>query len=287
MKNYILLIFFFLILVCCNQPGSKANSDDTNVVNTQQNNQPLDSLITINGSSIFYKMKGRNWPAIIFISGMGDDHKTWQQVQDSLSNVALTLSYDRCGLGKSPYKHQSKDVASMAEELHSLVNNLHIPKPSIIVGHSLGSQIAKVFAQKHPEYIKAIIFIDPGFNEENLKKELPADVWEARNSMIKKYTGNLNKAQQAEKNELNHSCKTADSIDNLPLVPVVLFTATLINPDFPGSAQELKVKEQTHALWLKDIPGSRHIHVKESRHYIQNDKPEIIMGTLVSLLNEN
>ncbi|MBA2562651.1 MAG: hypothetical protein H0V14_06990 [Chitinophagaceae bacterium] len=51
--------------------------------------------------------------------------------------------------------------------------------------------------------------------------------WEARNSMIKKYTGNLNKAQQAEKNELNKSCRTADSIHTLPIVPVVLFTATL------------------------------------------------------------
>ncbi len=38
---------------------------------------------------------------VIFVSGFGEDHHTWQSVQDSVSKLTLTISYDRAGSGRS------------------------------------------------------------------------------------------------------------------------------------------------------------------------------------------
>jgi len=68
-------------------------------------------------------------------------------------------------------------------------------------------------------------------------------------------------------------------------VPVVLFTGTLVT-DFPASREEIKVKMQAHLLWLKTIPWARHIVVPESRHFIQNDKPQLVADALNKMIGQ-
>ncbi len=69
-------------------------------------------------------------------------------------------------------------------------------------------------------------------------------------------------------------------------VPIILLTATDINPDFPCSKQELEVKERTHAFWLQTMPAAVHKFVDDSRHYIQDDDPPIIINEIKTLLNK-
>lgn len=49
-------------------------------------------------------MRGNGIP-VIFVSGLGDDHETWQTVQDSITKYALTVSYDLAGLSVSLKGH--------------------------------------------------------------------------------------------------------------------------------------------------------------------------------------
>jgi pimeloyl-ACP methyl ester carboxylesterase len=63
-------------------------------------------------------------------------------------------------------------------------------------------------------------------------------------------------------------------------IPRVLFTATLTYPDFPASAEELKVKQRSHAEWMAAMPGTRQVVVPESRHYVHNDVPGLIVAEI-------
>jgi pimeloyl-ACP methyl ester carboxylesterase len=247
-------------------------------------NLAIEKFVIIGKSRVWYHKAGKG-SAVIFVSGLGDDHTTWQVVEDSVSNFATTLSYDRSGLGKSGYNNEKKDLLSIATELRHLVKAIDLPKPFILVGHSLGCQIVKQYAALYPNDIKGIIFLDPGYNEETLKATLPDSVWRQREKALKKYLPVFNKAQKAELKNANQSAAISDSIKNLPRVPIVLFTATHVNPDFPGSAAEFKIKEQTHILWLKSMPGAAHKIIPQSRHYIQNDDPVSVITEIHRMLN--
>ena len=214
---------------------------------------------------------------------MGEDHTTWNQVQDSVSLRTTTISYDRAGLGLSKYNGEKKDLVTMSNELHQLMSNSQIKDPVILVGHSLGCQIIKKFALMYPMKVRSIVFIDPGYNPANLRLVLSDSLWNAREEKLKQYMPKLNPAQQAEFDQLEKNTEQADDIIAFPDVPVVLFTATLIT-DFPASKQEVAVKKQTHEKWLSHNPNAKHFTVEDSRHYIHNDHPELIINTILELL---
>ena len=248
--------------------------------------QTSDSFVIIKASKVYYHKEGSGRTAIVFISGLGEDHTTWQTVQDSLSKYALTISYDRSGLGKSGYKGERKTLNAMARELQLLLHSAGITGRFILVGHSLGCHIAKKYASLFPKYVSGLALIDPGYNEQKLKARLPDSIWQKREQALKMYLPEFNKAQQAELNELNANCKLADQITALPKVPIVLFTATRINPNFPGSTTELEVKEETHHLWLKYLPWATQIKVSGSRHYIQNDQPDLVVESILKMIKK-
>jgi hypothetical protein len=112
-------------------------------------------------------------------------------------------------------------------------------------------------------------------------------IWKEREKTLKKYLPQFNQAQLAELHEANKSSAASDLIKRLPKVPVVLFTATHVNPDFPASSVELKIKEETHLLWLQSLPWAKHIIVNSSRHYIQEDDPAVIISAAFKMCISN
>jgi pimeloyl-ACP methyl ester carboxylesterase len=254
-------------------------------VNTYSQQQ--DKFVKLNSSKIHYHQKGEGKPAIVFVSGLGEDHKGWQLVQDSISRFARTLSYDRAGLGKSEYHEEQKDLTSLARELNELITSVKLQSSFILVGHSLGCQIIKKYASLYPGKINGIIFLDPGYDERKLQERLADSVWQKREETLKKYLPPFNAAQKAELDQLNTNCSLADQITRLPKIPIVLFTATRINPNFPGSSMELRVKQETHRAWLQSLPWANHVEVKESRHYVQADKPGLVIETVYKMIKRS
>ena len=246
--------------------------------------QVIDTFCVLNHSKIHYYKVGSGKPAVVFVSGLGEDHKTWQLVQDSISKATMTISYDRAGLGASAYHGEKKDLHSLATELRQLLKAASISKPVVLVGHSLGCQIIKEYASRFPKDVAGLVFIDPGYNEQKLRAALPDSVWQKREAALKQYIPKLNTAQQAEMDNLNRNCELADHITALWKVPIVLLTATQINSNFPGSAIEMQVKRETHRDWLHSLPWAEHAEVAGSRHYIQNDAPATVIKVVHKVL---
>ena len=250
---------------------------------SQTNSQESVIFVLIGKSRIYFHRQGAGNPAVVFVSGMAHDHTTWKSVQDSISVKTLTVSYDRAGLGKSEYHGEEKNITAMATELNELLIKIAIPSPFILVGHSLGCQIIKKYASLYPKQIKGLVFVDPGYNENILKLRIPDSLWQKRNEMIKKYQMEFNDAQEAENKMRNESCEEADKITQLPNVPVVLLTATMVT-GFPASAMEQKLKKERHLSWLKTIPGAKHILVNTSWHYIHTDAPAEVVKAIDTLI---
>ncbi len=247
----------------------------------------IEAFVKIGHSNIFYAKKGIGSTAVVFISGLGENHDTWSAVQDSIANFATTLSYDRAGLGKSDYHNEPKNLISFTNELHSLVTKLQIPIPFIIVAHSLGCQIAKYYASQYNDHIQFIVFLDPGFNENILKQRVSDSVWTLRESKLKQYQPKFNPAQESELQNLNMNCHIADSITLPKNLSGLLYTATKINLNFPASKEELLVKKEVHTAWLQQSKNVKHIYIENSRHYIQNEAPNIVIDAVRRIISLN
>jgi pimeloyl-ACP methyl ester carboxylesterase len=98
-----------------------------------------------------------NTDPLVFIHGVGLDHKMWDSQINSLKNHSI-ITYDLLGHGKTPYNKQEITLNDFSNQLDDLLNFLKIDKINLI-GFSLGSLIALDFASKFQNKLKSLTVI--------------------------------------------------------------------------------------------------------------------------------
>lgn len=127
--------------------------------------------------NLHYQLDGNGRPITLIHSG-GADLRDWTFVAPLLAQDHSVIRYDGQGAGQSP--DPTEDV-NCIEDLKDLLDYLGI-KETVLVGHSMGGQIATDFSLEHPEYISELILIAPaltGFDyspdfEDYMKKVMTA-----------------------------------------------------------------------------------------------------------------
>ena len=118
--------------------------------------------VDIGGRHLYISCSGSGHegiPTVILLSGGGSDSRAWAPMQPFLSTAAKTCSYDRAGLAKSDRGPANADDQSVVSDLHLLLGASKLHPPFVLVGHSLGGLIARLYATQFPEEVKGI-FVD-------------------------------------------------------------------------------------------------------------------------------
>lgn len=113
----------------------------------------------IQGISCYQKGKGPI--SVVILTALGSVGAEWWHIVDRLSNKYNTMVYDRPGYGKSSTPRTARSSRNAAEELNALIERSGIPKPVILMGHSLGGLYAQEFAMRYPETTRGLVLLDP------------------------------------------------------------------------------------------------------------------------------
>ena len=113
---------------------------------------------------------GAGSPVVVFESGLGDSTKSWGLVQPEVSRRTRACSYDRAGLGFSDAANFPRTSANAAEDLSKLLQAAGEHPPFVLVGHSYGGMIVKLFAFTHPSEVAGVVLVDP--SHEDVGREL-------------------------------------------------------------------------------------------------------------------
>jgi len=105
----------------------------------------------------YYSFIDNNTEPLVFIHGVGLDHKMWDSQVNSLNNYS-TITYDLLGHGKTPYNKEEITLNDFSNQLDYLLNFLKIDKINL-VGFSLGSLIALDFSSKFQHKLKSLTVI--------------------------------------------------------------------------------------------------------------------------------
>ncbi len=109
---------------------------------------------------IYYKDSGpKDAPAVIFIHGVGMDHRTFDDQVNALKDRFRVIVFDLPGHGRSTIKNYSFRYTPLATDcLVGLMNHLNVQKASF-VGQSLGSHIAQRLQLNYPERVRSVIHL--------------------------------------------------------------------------------------------------------------------------------
>jgi pimeloyl-ACP methyl ester carboxylesterase len=101
-------------------------------------------------------------PTVLLIHGFLDDSTVWNGLVDYLGGEVATVRYDLPGFGTrtgSVEEARSATLESLAAEAGDLVEG--IDGPVVVVGQSLGTQVAELVAAQHPGRVHGLVLLTP------------------------------------------------------------------------------------------------------------------------------
>ncbi|HTI44142.1 MAG TPA: alpha/beta hydrolase [Vicinamibacterales bacterium] len=106
---------------------------------------------------------------MVFDSALGGSSLSWSLVQPFVARTTRACSYDRAGFGWSDAGPKPRTAGRCAGELRELLGRADVPGPYLLVGHSFGGLVVRVFAARWPEDTAGLVLIEPAIPEEWLE----------------------------------------------------------------------------------------------------------------------
>jgi pimeloyl-ACP methyl ester carboxylesterase len=159
---------------------------DAAVARAQDSVPPIGRRVDIGGYSLHLHCTGRGSPAVILMHGFNDYSFIWQLVQPEVAKFTLVCSYDRAGQAWSDPGPAPRGLQRISDELFRLLGAASIDGPYVLVGHSWGGLIPRIFAHDHQASSAGIVFVDASHEDNYLgirdtvvqPRAVPDSVWQ-------------------------------------------------------------------------------------------------------------
>jgi len=112
------------------------------------------------GNFLYLLCAGHGSPTVILEAGLGEDHRDWEPVQSEIALRTRVCSYDRLGIGFSQQAPKRATADQKADDLHALLAAANVDGPYVLVGHSYGGMLVRVYAAAYPHDVAGLVLLD-------------------------------------------------------------------------------------------------------------------------------
>lgn len=233
------------------------------------------------------RIEGSGSVTVIFESGLGDTLGIWNQVQPQVAaGCARTVAYDRAGYGGSEPAETVRDAANIVTELRAALRRRNIGPPYLLVGHSLGGLYMQYFARNYPQEVAGLVLVDSSYW--NQKLPLVPSTAAADRSRDPPPPGSsrwvvvfmpwIMRREILGSGTAGTEVQASPPASGLPTV-VLSSTRRLPGQTAAAAAREMHLQDEI----AQEFPGAEHLRVARSGHYIQRDRPGVVIAAVRKL----
>lgn len=117
------------------------------------------SVLTRDGTSLFYTDAGSGGPPVVLVHGAFCDHTDTRALVEHYRADHRVVAVDLRGHGASAAPVQDYPVGVFADDIAWVCAQLGVHRP-VLIGHSLGGQVALQVAASHPDLPAAVVALD-------------------------------------------------------------------------------------------------------------------------------
>ena len=282
-------------------------------------------LVDIGGRSLYLECRGEGSPTVILEAGLDGRGDVWSRdnlrppgertmVQPGVAAFTRVCAYDRPGtLGevdpdldpdgpefypsRSDPVPQPRTTRELMADLHALVTVAEIPGPYVLVAHSAGGLVARLFASMYPDDVAGMVLIDT--TNEN--------VWQHFKEVLTPAQWATFEASTVDSSELVAAYPDAEQLWTAPLadtpsvtqvrrarkdaplrpMPLVVlahgipFAAPF--PGWPTNEMERIMLDSQHDI-ASLVPDARLMVATESGHNIHQDQPDLVIDAVAQVV---
>ncbi len=137
----------------------------------RQQHPPPGQLIDVGGHRLHLYCIGTGSPTVVLEAAAPGWSLYWSMVQPEVARTTRVCAYDRAGLGWSERGPLPRTGQRMARELHRLLERAGIPGPYVLVGHSLGGFVVRLYRHEYPKDVAGMVLVDAGHESEMRQAE--------------------------------------------------------------------------------------------------------------------
>jgi len=273
--------------------------------------------VDVGGYKMHLDCAGQGAPAVILDSGLGDSYVSWQIVQPAIAQFTLVCSYDRAGLGYSDSSPRPRTSKVIAQELRTLLHNAAIEPPYILVGHSMGGYDVRLYASLYPHEVAGMVLVDSSHPAQQTRLPpalLDRDASWVRQQEFLAFTMpfgiprllgfcdhdagvraaecNLHSTFESvsELKSVSQSAAQAAASGALGDIPLVVLSHDPDHPEPELPEDLVKPVSDTWQQMQNELAGlstrSTHVIAKNSGHYIQIDRPDLVTEAVRKVAGE-
>jgi pimeloyl-ACP methyl ester carboxylesterase len=126
---------------------------------------PPGRLVDVGGWRLHLNCSGSSdasRPTVILEAGVGDFSVEWSLVQPGVARFARVCSYDRAGDGWSELGPYPRTMHQIVYELHTLLDKAGEHPPYVLVGHSYGGVIVRLYQSMYPSEVAGMVLVEAG-----------------------------------------------------------------------------------------------------------------------------
>jgi len=302
-----------ITVVCAIAIGATASAT-TRRGPSADSTRPFDGLVAISPSrQMHLECRGRGSPKVVLIAGGVNSAAIWSMPYDfarptptvypQVSKFARVCAYDRpntaspapdngVALGTSTPTTGSVTPANGVIDLHRLLRAAHVRGPYVLVAHSFGGLIARLYASTYPKEIAGLVLIDS-----------PSEYFFDRLTVAQQEmwtTGNTGEAAFPGAESFNFPAAFAEmrAARPAPRVPTVLFTsdepfdysaavaAGKLGPEFTRFGP---LSFRAHVAAQRELAkklGAKLVLDTHSGHYIFVEHPGLVVKSIHRVVNQ-
>ena len=229
---------------------------------------------TNEGMSHEARIVGHGARTVILEAGFGDTLAVWKDIQPRIAaHCARTLAYTRAGyVGSDPAEDGTRDAATIVGELRAELKKRNIDPPYVLVGHSLGGLYMQYFARNYPREVVGLVLVDSTHWNQHMEIDATANQAYTRGQEVTLFMPWIMRREFKDSGPAGEQVHASPSVD---FVPTIVLSSTLGPKGETATAREAQARLQDDIA--ADFPGSQHVRVDGAGHYIQRDRPQVVI----------